>query len=101
MRRPRSPLAAIALGILVAIGGWLVLSPLDANDLVGGDEGYYGTMARNVLASPRYLASTSLSPLGPPGDKPPLYPALLALSGNRTTGARGRMGPRDKPEDDI
>ncbi len=80
MRRLRSPLAAIALGILAAIGGWLLLSPLDANDLVGGDEGYYGTMARNVLASPRYLASTSLSPLGPPGDKPPLYPALLALS---------------------
>jgi 4-amino-4-deoxy-L-arabinose transferase-like glycosyltransferase len=76
----RWPLVVIALGILGVIGLWLAWSPLEANDLVGGDEGYYGTMARNVLASPRYLVSTSLSPLGPPGDKPPLYPALLALS---------------------
>jgi len=78
--KSRWPLAAIALGVLVAIGGWLALSPLDANDLVGGDEGYYGTMARNLLASPCHLVSTALRPLGPPGDKPPLYPALLAAS---------------------
>jgi 4-amino-4-deoxy-L-arabinose transferase-like glycosyltransferase len=74
------PPAAIALGVLAVLALWLAWSPLGANDLVGGDEGYYGTMARNVLASPRYLVSPSLRPLGPPGDKPPLYPALLALS---------------------
>jgi len=66
--------------VLATIACWRAWSPLGANDLVGGDEGYYGTMARNVLAAPRYLISPSLHPLGPPGDKPPLYPALLALS---------------------
>src|SRR5689334_1412817 len=35
-------------------------------------------MARNLLASPAQLVSPGLSPLGPPGDKPPLYPMLLA-----------------------
>jgi 4-amino-4-deoxy-L-arabinose transferase-like glycosyltransferase len=45
---------------------------------VGGDEGYYGTMARNVLASPRQAVSTSLTPLGAAGDKPPLVPILIA-----------------------
>jgi len=70
----------MALGVLAMVACWLAWSPLGANDLVGGDEGYYGTMARNVLASARQLVSPSLSPLGPPGDKPPLYPALLALS---------------------
>lgn len=80
MKTSGRPLAAIALGILAVLALWLAWSPLGANDLVGGDEGYYGTMARNVLASPRYLVSSSLRPLGPPGDKPPLYPALLALS---------------------
>jgi 4-amino-4-deoxy-L-arabinose transferase-like glycosyltransferase len=69
--------AAIVLAVTAC---WLAWSPLGANDLVGGDEGYYGTMARNVLAAPRYLLHPSLQPLGPPGDKPPLYPALLALS---------------------
>ena len=57
---------------------WLVLSQSARNDLAGGDEGYYGTMTRNVLASRAQLVSPSLSPLGPPGDKPPLYPLLLA-----------------------
>jgi 4-amino-4-deoxy-L-arabinose transferase-like glycosyltransferase len=77
---PRWISAATLVTVLAVIAGWLAWSPLDGNDLVGGDEGYYGTMARNVLAAPRYLVSPSLSPLGPPGDKPPLYPALLALS---------------------
>lgn len=57
---------------------WLVLSPPGRNDLAGGDEGYYGTMARNVLSSRAQVVSPSLSPLGPPGDKPPLYPLLIA-----------------------
>jgi 4-amino-4-deoxy-L-arabinose transferase-like glycosyltransferase len=80
VKNPRWISAAIVLGVAAAIAGWLAWSPLGANDLTGGDEGYYGTMARNALASPHYLVSPSLSPLGPPGDKPPLYPALLALS---------------------
>ena len=53
---------------------------LGVNDLVGGDEGYYGVMARNILEDPGYIVNTSLSPLGPPGDKPFLYPLVLAVS---------------------
>ena len=74
------PLAAAVLCVAAVVALWILWSPPAANDLIGGDEGYYGTMARNVLASPRQLVSPSLGPLGPPGDKPPLYPALLALS---------------------
>lgn len=77
MKAPRWAPAAI---VLAGIACWLAWSPLGANDLVGGDEGYYGTQARNILAAPRQLVSPALTPLGPPGDKPPLYPALLALS---------------------
>ncbi len=66
------------LCVLAVSALWLALSPPAANDLIGGDEGYYGTMARNVLASPEQAVSTSLSPLGLPGDKPPLYPLLIA-----------------------
>ena len=73
LRRLGPWLAACAAGAL-----WLALSPPGANDLAGGDEGYYGTMARNVLASPHQLISPSLSPLGTPGDKPPLVPLLIA-----------------------
>uniref|UniRef100_A0A832MK63 Glycosyltransferase RgtA/B/C/D-like domain-containing protein n=1 Tax=Eiseniibacteriota bacterium TaxID=2212470 RepID=A0A832MK63_UNCEI len=80
MRPAPSPRAATCALVLAALAAWVALSPPGANDLVGGDEGYYGTMARNVLAGPRWLASPSLWPLGPPGDKPPLYPALLAGS---------------------
>ncbi|MBI5710247.1 MAG: glycosyltransferase family 39 protein [Candidatus Eisenbacteria bacterium] len=74
--------AGLATWLVVAAGLalWVRWSPLAANDLVAGDEGYYGTMARNILADPHQLASPSLWPLGPPGDKPPLYPALLAGS---------------------
>ncbi len=70
----------LALVALAGIAAWWLWSPPAANDLVGGDEGYYGTMARNVLAGPRWLVSPSQTPLGAPGDKPPLVPALLALS---------------------
>src|SRR6185436_14249285 len=73
VRRFAPWLVACAAGVV-----WLVLSPPGRNDLAGGDEGYYGTMARNVLASRAQLVSPSLSPLGPPGDKPPLYPLLIA-----------------------
>jgi len=70
-------LLAVTIGSICA---WCWWSPPSANDLVSGDEGYYGVMARNVLASPRFLVSPSLWPEGPPGDKPPLYPAMLAVS---------------------
>lgn len=75
-----APRAAAILLALAVAALWLHWSPLDANDLAAGDEGYYGTLARNLLADPAQRLSPSLTPLGPPGDKPPLYPALLALS---------------------
>lgn len=77
-REGRGVALLLALAALLVAAVWFALSPPWADDLIGGDEGYYGTMARNVLASPQQLVSPSLSPLGPPGDKPPLYPLLLA-----------------------
>ena len=53
---------------------------LGVNDLVGGDEGYYGVMARNILSNHRFIVNTSMSPLGQPCDKPFLYPLVLAGS---------------------
>lgn len=67
---------AIVVGAVLL---WALLASPWAVDLVGGDEGYYATMARNLLAEPAQWASVALSPLGGPGDKPPLVPALLAL----------------------
>ena len=65
---------------------------LGVNDLVGGDEGYYGVMARNILEDPEYIINTSLSPLGPPGDKPFLYP--LVLAGSLSVGGIGEVPMR-------
>ena len=65
---------------------------LGVNDLVGGDEGYYGVMARNILEDPGYIINTSLSPLGPPGDKPFLYPLILA--GSLSAGGIGEIPMR-------
>lgn len=65
---------------------------LGVNDLVGGDEGYYGVMARNILEEPGYIINTSLSPLGPPGDKPFLYP--LVLAGSLAAGGIGEVPMR-------
>jgi 4-amino-4-deoxy-L-arabinose transferase-like glycosyltransferase len=76
----RLPRLAPEVVLVASVAAWALLSPLAANDLVGGDEGYYATMARNLLADPRQWASVSLAPLGPPGDKPPLVPALLAVA---------------------
>jgi hypothetical protein len=76
-RWARATTATVVLGVVAL---WLTWSPLDANDLLAGDEGYYGTLARNLLADRAQWLSPSLTPLGPPGDKPPLYPGLLALS---------------------
>lgn len=64
--------------VCLAVLAWGMSAALGANDLVGGDEGYYVTMARNLLADSAQWAIVSLSPLGPAGDKPPLVPALLA-----------------------
>ena len=78
-----SPARANAIVVAIALAAvalWAALSPPGANDVAGGDEGYYGTMARNILADARYLASPAQTPLGPPGDKPPVYPALLAVA---------------------
>jgi 4-amino-4-deoxy-L-arabinose transferase-like glycosyltransferase len=80
MPRPASAAWISAAVAIVVAALWLHWSPLDANDLIGGDEGYYGTLARNLLNDRGQWISPSLTPLGPPGDKPPLYPALLALS---------------------
>jgi len=77
--RARTNAVVVAIA-LAAVALWAALSPPGANDVAGGDEGYYGTMARNILADGRYLVSPAQTPLGPPGDKPPVYPALLALS---------------------
>lgn len=73
----RATTVTLVLGVAAL---WLTWSPLDANDLLAGDEGYYGTLARNLLADRAQWLSPSLTPLGPPGDKPPLYPLLLAIS---------------------
>jgi 4-amino-4-deoxy-L-arabinose transferase-like glycosyltransferase len=70
--RRAAPVLFVA-GILI-----LLASALGANDLIAGDEGYYGVMARNILHDARQIVNPSLSPLGPPGDKPFLYPLLLA-----------------------
>jgi 4-amino-4-deoxy-L-arabinose transferase-like glycosyltransferase len=69
----------VMLGATAIVAVLLSLN-LGANDLIGGDEGYYGVMARNILEDPAYIINTSLSPLGPPGDKPFLYPLALAGS---------------------
>ena len=78
--RPGWVAAATLAAVLGVAGLWVRWSPPGANDLVAGDEGYYGTLARNLLATREQWLSPSLTPLGPPGDKPPLYPALLAWS---------------------
>jgi 4-amino-4-deoxy-L-arabinose transferase-like glycosyltransferase len=65
---------------------------LGGNDLIGGDEGYYGVMARNILEDPAYIVNTSLSPMGPPGDKPFLYP--LVLAGSLAAGGIGEVPMR-------
>jgi 4-amino-4-deoxy-L-arabinose transferase-like glycosyltransferase len=72
----------ITIGLLAAAGTVLMLLSvgLGANDLVGGDEGYYGVMARNIGHGWRYVASPALQPLGPAGDKPFLYPVLLSAA---------------------
>ncbi len=73
----RSILLLLALTLVVFL---LLTTDLGTNDLIGGDEGYYGIMARNISQDLTYLANPSLSPLGTPGDKPYLFAALLAAA---------------------
>jgi len=70
----------LALTAAIVVLAWTALSPPWANDLVGGDEGYFGVMARNLLAARSQWAVPSLTPLGAAGDKPPLAPALIAIA---------------------
>jgi hypothetical protein len=69
--------AAIVTAIVLAL--WIAWSPPGDNDITAS-EGYYGTQARGVLLDHRYPLSPPLRPMGEPGFKPPLYPALLAVS---------------------
>ena len=70
------------LAILILMVGAVALLSVDlgANDLMAGDEGYYGVMGRNVISNVEQLVGPSLSPLGPPGDKPFLYPLVLGAA---------------------
>jgi 4-amino-4-deoxy-L-arabinose transferase-like glycosyltransferase len=87
-RRPAA--MSYALIALAIVAWWTLLSPPWANDLVGGDEGYYGVMARNLEATPRQWPVPSLAPLGEAGDKPPGLPAMIALARWVTGAARAR-----------
>lgn len=54
---------------------------LGAPDLLGGDEGYYGTYARNILEGGfDQLVNLGREPLSDPDNKPFLFPLLLAGS---------------------
>src|SRR5215471_3156478 len=69
--------AAIVTEVVLAL--WIAWSPPGANDITAS-EGYYGTQARGLLLDHRFPLSPPLRPMGEPGFKPPLYPALLAVS---------------------
>jgi len=70
----------IAIAALCAIVCALLASGLDRNDLIYGDEALYAISARNAREGVEFIANPSVKPLGPPGDKPFLYPLLLAAS---------------------
>lgn len=73
----RRSLAAAALLLLAGVA--LRLVALGQPDLVGGDEGYYGTYARNLLAGGfDQLLNLGRDPLSAPDNKPFLFPLLLA-----------------------
>jgi 4-amino-4-deoxy-L-arabinose transferase-like glycosyltransferase len=63
----------------IVLALWIEWSPPGANDITAS-EGYYGTQARGLLLDHRFPLSPPLRPMGEPGFKPPLYPALLAVS---------------------
>lgn len=68
-----------ALVALICLVLFVLTRNLEANDLIGGDEGYYAVMARNACQGFRAALNPSLTPLGDPGDKPPLVPLFLSL----------------------
>ena len=72
-------LAPAALVSVIVLALWIAWSPPGANDITAS-EGYYGTQARGLLLDHRFPLSPPLRPMGEPGFKPPLYPALLAVS---------------------
>lgn len=79
--RPPLLSSAFWLILVVAAGVAGLLSVnLGGDDLLAGDEGYYGVMALNVSSGVQQLINPSLSPLGPPGNKPFLYPLVLAAA---------------------
>ena len=78
LHNDRLPTPALLLLAFCAL--LLVSRNLGINDLVAGDEGYYGVMARNVEHGMHFIANPSLTPLGEPGDKPFLYPVLLSFA---------------------
>lgn len=74
----RNPLSAVLLS-LALIGVALRFYGLGTPDLVGGDEGYYGTYARNILEGGLdQLLNLGREPLSAPDNKPFLFPLLLA-----------------------
>ncbi len=70
---------ALLFPALVVVALALRLWALGTPDLVGGDEGYYGTYARNILTGgfPQLL-NLGREPLSAPDNKPFLFPLLLA-----------------------
>src|SRR5262245_30184250 len=74
---PAAIVTAIVTAIVLAL--WITWSPPGAHDITAS-EGYYGTQARGLLLDHRFPLSPPLRPMGEPGFKPPLYPALLAVS---------------------
>lgn len=70
----------------------LLAQDLGRNDLIFGDEPLYALSALNLRHGVHYLANPAVQPLGPPGDKPFLYPVLLAAS--FLFGGRGETAPR-------
>jgi len=69
----------VVLALTVA-SGFLFSLNLGANDLGPADEGYCGVMALNASSGIRELINPSLSPMGPPGDRPLLHALVLAAA---------------------
>jgi 4-amino-4-deoxy-L-arabinose transferase-like glycosyltransferase len=68
-------LAVLAVALVLRFGF------LGTPDLVGGDEGYYGTYARNIIeGGTEQLVNLGREPLSKPDNKPFLFPLLLAGS---------------------
>jgi 4-amino-4-deoxy-L-arabinose transferase-like glycosyltransferase len=69
----------MALPALFVVALSIRLWGLGTPDLVGGDEGYYGTYARNILSGGfEQLLNLGREPLSAPDNKPFLFPLLLA-----------------------